>query len=204
MARDAAGRAAGCRAEIDFALAQQPLAAALLRLHEEGSVPERITHNDTKLNNVLLDDATGEGLAVLDLDTVMPGLGLDDFGDLVRTGATSAGRGRTGRRPRRRSSPDVRGAGARASSPGPGTCSRRVEVDHLVVAGQVMTYESGVRFLTDHLDGDVYFRIHRPGHNLDRARTQFALAALAAAPGGAVPQDRRPRGERDGGRASWA
>jgi len=172
--RDAAARAAGCREEIDFALAQRPLEAVLLRLHEEGTVPERITHNDTKLDNVLLDEGTGEALAVLDLDTVMPGMVLADFGDLVRTGATSAGEDE-----RDLSRVTVRAdlfeALVRGFAAGARSLLSAAEVEHLAVAGQVITYEIGVRFLADHLDGDVYFRVHRPGHNLDRARAQFAL-----------------------------
>ena len=171
---DVAGRAAGCRAEIDFALAQRPLASVLLRLHEAGSVPVRITHNDTKLDNVLLDESTGEALAVLDLDTVMPGMVLADFGDLVRTGATSAAEderdiGRV------ELLPELFEALVRGFIAGAGGLLSAAEVDHLAVAGQVITYEIGVRFLADHLAGDVYFRVHREAHNLDRARTQFAL-----------------------------
>jgi len=176
--RDAAGRVAGCRAEIDFALARAQLASALLRLRDAGLLCERTTHNDTKLDNVLLDDGTGEALAVLDLDTVMPGLVLADFGDLVRTGATSAVE----------DDPDpahheVRlelfEALTRGFLAGTGDLLSGVEIEHLAVSGQVITYEAGVRFLTDHLDGDIYFRTHRPGHNLDRCRAQLArLASL--------------------------
>lgn len=174
VARDDAGRAAGCREEVDFALAQQPLASVLLRLHDEGSVPERVTHNDAKLDNILLDESTGEALAVLDLDTVMPGMTLADFGDLVRSGATDAGEderdlGRVEVRP------ELFEALARGFMAGTGDLLSPVEVDHLTLAGQVMTYEVGVRFLTDHLEGDPYFRVARPGHNLDRARAQLAL-----------------------------
>ncbi len=176
--RDAAGRVAGCRAEIDFALAREPLASALLRLRDDGLLFQRITHNDTKLDNVLLDDATGEALAVLDLDTVMPGLVLADFGDLVRTGATSAVEDDP-EAANQEVRPELFEALARGFLAGTGDLLSGVEVEHLAVAGQVITYEAGVRFLTDHLEGDAYFRTHRPGHNLDRCRAQLArLASL--------------------------
>jgi aminoglycoside phosphotransferase (APT) family kinase protein len=178
VGRDAAGRVAGCRAEIDLALGRDGLAAVLPALREAGLVRERVTHNDTKLDNVLLDDATGAALAVLDLDTVMPGLVLADFGDMVRTGAASG----------REDDPDPAGqevdpvlfeALVRGFLAGAGEELSPLEVEHLAVAGQVITYEIGVRFLTDHLDGDGYFRVHRAGHNLDRARAQLArLASL--------------------------
>ncbi|HPW54174.1 MAG: aminoglycoside phosphotransferase family protein [Thermoanaerobaculaceae bacterium] len=174
VARDAAGRVAGCRKEIDLALEQQPLAAVLLDLHEGGLVPERITHNDTKLDNVLLDEITGEALAVLDLDTVMPGMALADFGDLVRSGVTTAAEDEPDCS-RVEADPELFAALTAGFLDGVAKLLRPVEVEHLAVAGQVVTYEIAVRFLTDHLDGDTYFRIGRPGHNLDRARTQLAL-----------------------------
>ena len=174
LSSDAGNRVAGARAEVAFALQREELAGALLRHHEAGAIPERVTHNDTKLNNVLLDDATGEGMCVLDLDTVMPGLSLYDFGDMVRT-ATN---------PVAEDHPDAAAvhvvvpmfaALVRGYLAGAGDTLLPVERGLLVTAGKLLTYECGVRFLTDHLQGDTYFRIHRPGHNLDRARTQFAL-----------------------------
>ncbi len=173
-AADPRNRAAGAAAEIAAALDRRPLAAALRRHHEAGALPERITHNDTKLNNVLLDDASGEGMCVLDLDTVMPGLSLYDFGDMVRT-ATS---------PVPEDHPDpsaVRvllpmfAALVRGYLEGAGDTLLPLEHELLVTAGKLLTYECGVRFLTDHLLGDTYFRVHSPGHNLVRARTQLAL-----------------------------
>jgi hypothetical protein len=140
----------------------------------DGRLTERVAHNDTKLNNVLIDDVTGEGLCVIDLDTVMPGLFLFDFGDLVRSATNPAAEDE---RDLAKVVVDVpmfealaRGAlGALAGS------LTRFEQDSLVVSGKVLTYECGMRFLADHLLGDTYFKVHRPGHNLDRARAQLAL-----------------------------
>ena len=171
---DACGRAAGAAEEIRALRAQAPLAGTLQRLQHDGALPLRIAHNDTKINNVLIDDETGEGLCVIDLDTVMPGLALDDFGDLVRTGTCFA---REDDRDLSKAVVQlpifealVRGyLGAAAGFLAP------AEIANLVLAGKVMTYETALRFLTDHLRGDSYFRIHHEGHNLDRARVQLAL-----------------------------
>lgn len=174
VARDALRRADAARAEIEFALAREPLAGRLLDLQAAGKLPERVTHNDTKINNVLIDDATGEGLCVIDLDTVMPGLSLYDFGDLVRTAALTAAEDETD--PARvEVDPVLFAALARGWSDALGDALLPLEREHLLTAGQLITYETGLRFLTDHLDGDRYFRIHRPGHNLDRCRAQFKL-----------------------------
>jgi hypothetical protein len=175
-AQDPLGRAGDCRAELDSALERAALAQRLTLLQDSGAVPPRITHNDTKLNNVMLDDETGAGICVIDLDTVMPGLSLCDFGDMVRTAcnplaedaADSAGL---------EARADMFEALARGYLEGTGGTLLAVEKEHLVVAGQVLTYECGIRFLTDYLLGDTYFRTHRPGQNLDRARNQFALLA---------------------------
>jgi hypothetical protein len=167
---DRCNRAALVKAEIDFALRNEAIADSLLSL----DLPERITHNDTKLNNVLLDDLTGEGLCVLDLDTVMPGLSLYDFGDMVRT-ATN---------PVAEDEPDwskvqvqvpMFEALARGYLAGTGDTLLPAEQERLVPAGKLLTYECGLRFLTDFLEGDHYFSIQRPAQNLDRCRTQFAL-----------------------------
>jgi len=171
---DPRGRAASCRKEIDALLAAEGAASGLQGLLEQGLLPERIVHNDTKLNNLLLDERTGEPLCVIDLDTVMPGISLHDFGDLVRTGAARAGEderdlGKVG--------VDValyeglvRGY---LSSAGPFLAVE--EKRHLAGGAEVIVLENALRFLTDHLEGDSYFRIHRPGHNLDRCRTQIAF-----------------------------
>lgn len=174
VARDVLGRAAGVAREIRFVEEHEPLAQSLASLAAAGLLVERVTHNDTKLNNVLLDDVTGEGVCVIDLDTVMPGLFLHDFGDMVRT-ATN---------PVAEDEPDASRVVAsvpmfealvRGTLEAMGSFLSPLERDRLVLAGMVLTYECGMRFLTDHLEGDVYFRIHRDGQNLDRARTQFAL-----------------------------
>jgi hypothetical protein len=139
-----------------------------------GALPLRIVHNDCKLNNVLFDDATGEGLCVIDLDTVMPGSVLADFGDLARTAACPAPEDETDLS-RVRVDDALYAALVRGYLAGTGALLEPVEIALLPLAGPLIALETGVRFLTDHLAGDVYFRIHRPGHNLDRARVQLRL-----------------------------
>lgn len=172
--RDPLGRAAAVRDEIAFVERNAHLAGALEALRASGDARECATHNDTKINNVMIDDLTGEGLCVIDLDTVMPGLALYDFGDMVRTATMRAAEDE---RDLSRVEVDVPmyAAVARGFVEGAGAVLGPAEREHLVTAGRVITYECGMRFLTDHIEGDTYFRIHRPGQNLDRARTQFAL-----------------------------
>lgn len=167
-------RLAEARDDISFARSRAPLARRLTDLLAAGLIPERVTHNDTKINNVMLDHATGEGVCVIDLDTVMPGSSLYDFGDLARFATNSALEDETdlGLVDSR---PEIFRALVEGYLDGAGAALTAVERAHLAVAGQVMTYEVGIRFLADHLAGDVYFKIKRPGHNLDRARNQFAL-----------------------------
>jgi len=171
---DAHGRAAGCRPEAAALLATEKKAGEIAALHAQGLLPERIVHNDTKLNNLLLDEQTGEALCVIDLDTVMPGYALYDFGDLVRTGAARAAEDE-----RDLSKVGVDTALYEAlvrgylSSAGPSLT--KAEKEHLGVGAELIVLENALRFLTDHLEGDVYFRTHRPGHNLDRCRTQLAF-----------------------------
>ncbi len=166
---DAANRALKARAEIQFALQNQPLCRVLLDAH----LPERATHNDTKLNNVLLDDATGEGVCVIDLDTVMPGLALYDFGDMVRSMTNPAPEAERDLAKVEMQFPVfealLRGYLAAADFLTP------AEMNLLPVAGQLITFELGLRFLTDFLSGDIYFKVQREGENLDRCRTQFKL-----------------------------
>jgi len=171
---DAAGRAASAGAEIDFALSREGLCGVLLDLRDRGLVRERIAHNDAKLDNVLLDDATGEGICVVDLDTVMPGLCLYDFGDLVRSAAGAAAedeRDLSGAAVR----PAVFEALARGYLEGSGWALTAAERENMAAAGKLLTFECGVRFLADHLAGDRYFGAARESHNLDRCRAQFAL-----------------------------
>lgn len=170
---DPENRSAEVRREIDFALARQPITETLVALQSRGEMPERITHNDTKLNNVMLTPE-GEGICVIDLDTVMPGLALYDFGDMVRTATSS-----TLEDERDLSLVRMQMPMFQALVDGYLSAARDflvpAERDHLAFSGKLITFEIGIRFLTDHLLGDTYFKIHRPGQNLDRARTQFAL-----------------------------
>ena len=168
------GSAAGATREIAFVERREALAGSLAPLLTAGLLSERVTHNDTKLNNVLLDDATGEGLCVIDLDTVMPGLLLHDFGDMVRTAANPAAEDERDLSKVVASVPMFE-ALATGYLEAAGEAVSLPERERLVLSGKLLTYECGMRFLTDHLEGDVYFRIHREGHNLDRARAQFAL-----------------------------
>jgi len=174
LAADAAGRAAEARADVDFALARRHTAPVLMELLESGRVPERITHYDTKFNNVMIDDATGEGVCVIDLDTVMPGVILYDFGDAVRQTANPAAEDE-GDLAKVRLNLGRFELLTRGYLGGAREFLTDVEVDHLAFAARLITFTIGLRFLTDHLSGDVYFRVHRAGHNLDRCRTQFHL-----------------------------
>lgn len=171
---DAHRRASQVAEEIAFVRSREPLVDCLLDLQRRGALPERITHNDTKLNNVMIDDAARSGVCVIDLDTVMPGLALYDFGDMVRSATNSAEEDE-----RDLSRVSSRLAIFEALVEGYLAAARPflngAEIAHLAISGQVITLEIGMRFLTDFLEGDVYFKTRRPGHNLDRARNQFAL-----------------------------
>ena len=171
---DLLGRRAAVTEEIDFAFQRECSVETLHDLLEDGQIPERITHNDTKLNNVMIDDATQEGVCVIDLDTVMPGTVLHDFGDMVRSATNAAAEDE-----RDLSRVDVRMEIFAALVEGYLAEARHflneAECAHLVAAGRLMTYEVGIRFLTDFLQGDIYFKTKRPGQNLDRACNQFAL-----------------------------
>jgi hypothetical protein len=160
--------------EIDFVMSRKDDCGVLLDLHKQGLIPERITHNDTKLNNVLIDDFTGEGICVIDLDTVMPGLAHYDFGDMIRTGTS----------PALEDEPDLSKVTMRFNMfeallrgylAGGNGFLNEVELEYLPFAGKLITMEIGIRFLTDYLDGDVYFKTHRNNHNIDRCHTQFKL-----------------------------
>jgi len=172
VSKDAAGRCAAAKAEIEFALSRRELAHSVAGSIETGRIPVRVTHNDTKLNNVLFDEASGRGLCLVDLDTCMPGSVLYDFGDMVRTMTCPAAEDETDlskvRMDMRYFDALVRGYLGEARE---FLCAD--EIDNLALSGRLMTFVVGVRFLTDHLSGDTYFRVHRPNHNLDRARNQF-------------------------------
>ena len=171
--QDPCHRVAAVRPQIDFALAREPLCDVLLKLMASGEIPERVTHNDTKINNVLMDDKTDQGLCVIDLDTCMPGCALYDFGDMVRSATNSAVEDEPDVS-RVHCQPAIFEALARGYL-GAADFLTPAERAHLVLGGKLMTFECGLRFLTDYLQGDVYFKIHRKKQNLDRCRTQFAL-----------------------------
>ena len=176
LERDPMRRAAQVQPEIEFALARQSEMAALQTALKAGELPLRVTHNDTKLNNVLLDEKTGLARSVLDLDTVMPGLSAYDFGDAVRFGASSAAEDETDL-----SKVFLRLDLYRAFLEGYldacGHALTENEISVLPLGAKIITIELGMRFLKDYLDGDVYFKIDRPTQNLDRCRAQLRLAA---------------------------
>jgi Ser/Thr protein kinase RdoA (MazF antagonist) len=176
LAKDAFGRAAAVRPEIDFVLAREKDTGVIVEGLASGRIPERVTHNDTKLNNVMIDDRTGEGICVIDLDTVMPGSVLYDFGDSVRLGAATAAEDE---RDLAKVGFDLRLFDRLAE--GYLDAARGFLTDEearlLAFSAKLLTLECGIRFLADHLSGDVYFKVHRDGHNLDRCRTQFKMVA---------------------------
>jgi hypothetical protein len=165
-----AGRAILVKHEIDFALARKSITGVLL----DANLPERVTHNDTKFNNVMLDDTTGEGICVIDLDTVMPGLAPYDFGDMVRTTTSPAMEDEQDLSKVTMQFPMFE-ALVRGYLSSAGGFLTPAEKDLLAFSGKLITFELGIRFLTDYLAGDTYFKVHRDGHNLDRCRTQFKL-----------------------------
>lgn len=173
IAHDSRNRAAGARQEIAFAMQRKDMVSTVTSLMENGTIPTRITHNDTKLNNVMIDDHSGKGVCVIDLDTVMGGSALYDFGDLVRTCTPTSAEDELdlSRVHMRLDLFEALARGYLAEA----TFLNPTEIDLLAFAGRLITFNIGVRFLTDHLVGDTYFKIHRPNHNLDRARVQFKM-----------------------------
>ena len=174
VAADTCGRAAMVQSEIAFALDREADCSVLMDALRAGKLPLRVTHNDTKLNNVLMDAATGEALCVVDLDTVMPGLSVNDFGDAIRFGATYAAE----------DEPDLSkvnfdltlfAAFTRGFLAGTQGCLTDEELRYLPWGAKLMTLECGMRFLTDFLQGDTYYHIQDPLQNLRRCRTQFKL-----------------------------
>jgi hypothetical protein len=167
---DVAGRAKQVRDEIAFAMERRFIAGALV----EAALPERVTHNDTKLNNVMLDEGTGEGICVIDLDTVMPGLAAYDFGDMVRTMTCP-----TAEDEQDLSRVEMRfsffEAVLRGYLAGAGEFLIPSERESLIAGAKVIVFEQGIRFLADYLAGDTYYKVSRAGQNLDRCRTQFRL-----------------------------
>lgn len=171
---DEFGRAADVKEEIEFALAHEPMVDIVVDLLASGGLPERVTHNDTKLNNVLLDADTETGMCVIDLDTVMPGSALYDFGDMVRTSTCKAAEDE---KDLSKIEMDIDFFEALVNgylTTASGFLTAK-EKELLPFSGRLITFEIGLRFLTDYLQGDVYFKTHREGHNIDRCRTQFKL-----------------------------
>ncbi len=175
VAADAKGRLSGVTQELAFAIGCREQACRLQGLREKGELPLRVTHNDTKLNNVLLDKDTRKALCVLDLDTVMPGLSLYDFGDSIRFGAATAAEDEQDVSKMKLDLSLFRVYTQGYLEAAPSLTDREVEL--LPLGAFTMTVEVGIRFLKDYLDGDLYFKTAYETHNLVRARTQFALAA---------------------------
>ena len=174
---DPRNRAAGARGEIEAALGGAAWAGRIAEAQALGAVPERVAHNDAKIENVLFDAETGEAVCVVDLDTVMPGTVLHDFGDLVRTATATAGEDECDLE-RVGISPTIFGALAEGFLGACGDVLAPAEIDLLPFAGKLIAYEQALRFLTDHLLGDPYYRITRESHNLDRARNQLRVARI--------------------------
>ena len=174
LAADKMGRARSVGPELEFFAANRERGAALAEGLERGSLPARICHNDAKLNNILLDEATGEALCVVDLDTVMPGTALFDFGDLVRTVASSAEEDEADIN-RITFNADLYGALLSGYLSEAAGFLVPAETALLAEAGRNLAQIMGLRFLADYLAGDVYYKIGRASHNLDRCRNQIAL-----------------------------
>ena len=173
---DIMGRAAEVAAEIAFVKAREKDMSVIVEALLQGEIPLRVTHNDTKLNNILLDKDSGKGICVIDLDTVMPGSSLYDFGDSIRFGANHAAEDEVDLS---KVWVDLELFEAYVSGyfkGCKGALTQR-ETELMPMGAKLMTLECGMRFLTDYLEGDTYFKIHREKHNLDRCRTQFALVA---------------------------
>ena len=174
LRQDPCNRAKDAGAEIDFVLQNAGICDVLLNHAGKGEIPVRITHNDTKINNVLLDEKTHKGVCVIDLDTVMPGLSLYDFGDMVRTATNPAEEDEcdlsevTMRMP-------IFEMLLKGFAEETHAFLTPTEKKHMVFAGKLITFEQMIRFLADHLAGDIYYKIHRDGHNLDRCRTQMKM-----------------------------
>ena len=173
---DVVGRAKDVQAEIEFVKAREADCHIICDALANGEIPLRVTHNDTKLNNVMIDNKTGKGLCVIDLDTVMPGSALYDYGDSIRFGASTAAEDEQNL--------DLVSCDmnlfeiyTKGYTEGCAGSLTEKEIRLMPMGAKLMTLECGMRFLADHLQNDIYFKIHRENHNLDRARTQFKLVA---------------------------
>ncbi len=171
---DVCGRAASVQKEIEFYINHKDDMALCAKKLSEGALPLRVTHNDTKLNNIMIDNETGKGICVIDLDTVMPGLAIFDFGDSIRFGANTAVEDE---QDLSKVSIDLElfEVYVKGYLDGCNGSLTDMEIEMLPYGAKTMTMECGMRFLTDYLQGDHYFRVHREGHNLDRCHTQIAL-----------------------------
>ncbi len=176
IAADKAGRAAAVQAEIEFALDREKMTGIILDAMQAGGVPVRVTHNDTKMNNILFDSKTKAPVCLIDLDTVMPGSFLYDYGDFLRFAANT---GEEDDIDLSLVNFDLKvfEAFTKGCIDSMGSTLTEQELLLMPISVAIMTYECGIRFLEDHLNGDTYFKIHRENHNLDRARTQFKLVA---------------------------
>lgn len=176
VAADVMGRVKEVGPELKFVQEREADCSVALSALRDGRLPLRVTHNDTKLNNILIDRGSGEGICVIDLDTVMPGLAINDFGDSIRFGANHSAEDE---RDLTKVNFDLELFDVYAAGflEGAGGALTETELDYLPWGAKLMTLECGIRFLTDYLEGDHYFRIHREGQNLDRCRTQFKLVS---------------------------
>ncbi|NRA39319.1 MAG: aminoglycoside phosphotransferase family protein [Planctomycetes bacterium] len=174
IADDSCDRLKNVADEVAYALAHEGLANELLDLRDAGTIPERITHNDTKLNNVLLDEKTNEAVCVIDLDTLMPGLSLYDFGDLIRTSTSPVAEDEKDASQVKMQMNMYKAVASGFLSVGR-EFMNEAEIEHMPTGAMTITYETGIRFLTDYLQGDTYFKTKYDDHNLIRCRTQFAL-----------------------------
>lgn len=171
---DVMGRASSVEKEIQFVLDREEDACFFAELLDKKEIPLRVTHNDTKLNNVMIDIVTRKGICVIDLDTVMPGLAVFDYGDSIRFGASTGAEDEKDLS-KVQCSMSLFEIYTKGFLEGCGGKLTKRELELLPMGAKVMTLECGMRFLTDYLQGDTYFKIHREGHNLDRCRTQFKL-----------------------------
>ena len=174
LAADKLDRAKDIQAEIKFVLDRKADCSVALQALRDGILPLRVTHNDTKLNNILIDRDTHEGICVIDLDTTMPGLSINDFGDSIRFGANHSAEDEKDLS-RVNFDLGLYEVYARGFLEGAGGTLTESELEYLPWGARLMTLECGIRFLTDYLDGDHYFHIRYPEQNLDRCRTQFKL-----------------------------
>lgn len=174
VSEDICGRKKEVEKEIDFAFSRKSDTPIIINAIKSGEIPLRVTHNDTKLNNVLFDRETDEAICVIDLDTVMPGSLLYDYGDSIRFGASSGAEDEKDL-DKIFCRMDYFEAFTKGFLEAIGSDITKKEMELLPFSAKIMTYECGIRFLTDYLRGDTYFKIHYPGQNLDRARTQFKL-----------------------------